>query len=93
MYMNISNDKANTSLLFQIQVIKISILKCRYEKICKVAISLIFFMSIRKIHKVITSLISGKMFFVFLGDSFLPKSPIDKYRGLLLQVLIIYVYK
>lgn len=89
MYMNISNDKANTSLLFQIQVIKISIL----EKICKVATSLIFFMSIRKIHKVITSLISGKMFFVFLGDSFLPKSPIDKYRGLLLQVLIIYVYK
>lgn len=43
MYMNISNDKANTSLLFQIQVIKISILKCQYEKICKVATSLIFF--------------------------------------------------
>lgn len=40
--MNISNDKANTSLLFQIQVIKISILKCQYEKICKVATSLIF---------------------------------------------------
>lgn len=77
MYMNISNDKPNTSLLFQIQVIKISILKCQYEKMRKVA----------------TSLISGKMFFVFLGDSFLPKSPIDKYRGLLLQVLIIYVYK
>lgn len=41
--MNIINDKANTSLLFQIQVIKISILKCQYEKICKVATSLIFF--------------------------------------------------
>lgn len=41
--MNISNDKANTSLLFQIQVIKISILKCQYEKIHKVATSLIFF--------------------------------------------------
>lgn len=68
--MNISNDKANTSLLFQIQVIKISILKCQYEKICKVATSLIFFMSIRKIHKVTTSLISGKMFFCFSWRQF-----------------------
>lgn len=68
--MNISNDKANTSLLFQIQFIKISILKCQYEKICKVATSLIFFMSIRKIHKVTTSLISGKMLFCFSWRQF-----------------------
>lgn len=48
MYMNIVNDKANTSLLFQIQFIKISILKCQYEKIRKVATSLIFLCQLNK---------------------------------------------
>lgn len=46
--MNIINDKANTSLLFQIQFIKISILKCQYEKIRKVATSLIFYVNKKK---------------------------------------------